>query len=103
LNQQIKIPLDRVTKEQFEEARFQYHQEIQEDFLMAYQIDAFQIYEVKDGDNVWTLCNETFNLPLWLIKKYNPDVDFYDLRRTQKLAVPVVVERVQSESASSIL
>ena len=103
LNQQIKIPLDRVAKEQFEEARFQYHQEIQEDFLRAYQIDAFQIYEVKDGDNVWTLCNETFNLPLWLIKKYNPDVDFYDLRRTQKLAVPVVVERVQSESTSSIL
>ncbi|MEJ2724445.1 MAG: transglycosylase SLT domain-containing protein, partial [Deltaproteobacteria bacterium] len=94
LNQKVKIPLDKVSKEQFEEARFQYHQEIQEDFLRAYQIVAVQIYEVKNGDNVWTLCNETFNLPLWLIKKYNPDVDFYDLRRTQKLAVPVVEERV---------
>jgi membrane-bound lytic murein transglycosylase D len=103
LNQKVKIPLDKVSKEQFEEARFQYHQEIQEDFLRAYQIGAVQIYEVKNGDNVWTLCNETFNLPLWLIKKYNPDVDFYDLRRTQKLAVPVVEERVQSKSATSVL
>lgn len=103
LNQQIKIPLERVPKEQFEEARFQYHQEIQEDFLRAYQIDSVQIYEVKNGDNIWTLCNETFNLPLWLIKKYNPNVDFYDLRRTQKLAVPVVEERAQTESASFFL
>jgi membrane-bound lytic murein transglycosylase D len=103
LHQQVRIPLDGLSKEQFEEARFQYHQEIQEDFLRAYRIEGVQIYEVKNGDNVWTLCNETFNLPLWLIKKYNPDVNFYDLRRTQKLAVPVVEERVQSESGSSIL
>ena len=103
LNQQVKIPLDRVSKGQFEEARFQYHQEIQEDFLRAFQIDAVQIYEVRNGDNVWTLCYETFNLPLWLVKKYNPDVDFYDLRRTQKLVVPLVEERIQNETASSVL
>jgi membrane-bound lytic murein transglycosylase D len=103
LNQRVKIPLDRVSKEQFEEARFQYHQEIQEDFLRAYQIDALQIYEVKNGDNIWTLCHETFNLPLWLVKKYNPDVDFYDLRRTQKLVIPLVDERIQSQPASSVL
>jgi len=100
LNQRIQIPLDKVSKEQFEEARFQYHQEIQEDFLRAYLIDSVQIYEVKNGDNIWTLCNETFNLPLWLVKKYNPNVDFSDLRRTQKLAIPVVEERVQNNPSS---
>jgi membrane-bound lytic murein transglycosylase D len=103
LNQQVKIPLDKVSKPQFEEARFQYHQEIQEDFLRAYQIDAVQIYEVQNGDNVWTLCHEIFKLPLWLVKKYNPDVDFYDLRRTQKLVIPLVEERPRNDPATSVL
>jgi membrane-bound lytic murein transglycosylase D len=103
LNQQVKIPLDKISKPQFEEARFQYHQEIQEDFLRAYQIDAVQVYEVQNGDNVWTLCHETFKLPLWLVKKYNPDVDLYDLRRTQKLVIPLAEERPRSDPASSVL
>jgi membrane-bound lytic murein transglycosylase D len=89
LHQALKIPLDRVSKEKFEEARFEYHQKIQEDFFGAYKIDAVQIYRVKNGDNIWTLCNEVFNMPLWLVKQYNPEVDFGDLRGSQKLVIPV--------------
>ena len=89
LHQALKIPLDRVSKEKFEEARFEYHQKIQEDFFGAYKIDAVQIYRVKNGDNIWTLCNEVFNMPLWLVKQYNPEVDFGDLKGSQKLVIPV--------------
>jgi membrane-bound lytic murein transglycosylase D len=93
LNQKVKIPLDNVSREQFEQARLEYHQEIQEDFFSVYKIESVRIYRVKNGDSIWTLCNEVFKLPLWLLKEYNPDVDFYDLRRSQKLAIPVVEKR----------
>ncbi len=92
LHQKVKIPLDKVSKAQFEQMRYEYHKKIQEDFFNFYKIEAFQIYRLKKGDNIWNLCNDTFDLPVWLIKKYNPDVDFYDLRWSQKIVVPVVKE-----------
>jgi membrane-bound lytic murein transglycosylase D len=92
LYQKVKIPLDKISKAQFEQMRYEYHKKIQEDFFSFYNIEAFQTYRLKKGDNIWTLCNDTFDLPVWLIKKYNPDVDFDDLRWSQKIVVPVVKE-----------
>ncbi|UCF84702.1 MAG: transglycosylase SLT domain-containing protein [Desulfobacteraceae bacterium] len=89
IHQEDNIPLDRTAKEQFEEARFVYHKKIQEDFFNAYKIETVNTYRVKNGDNIWTLCNDVFKMPLWLLKKYNPEVDFNDLRWSQKLVVPV--------------
>jgi membrane-bound lytic murein transglycosylase D len=93
LNQSVKIPLFRVTKEEFEQARLEYHQEIQQDFSRVYSIESVKMYQVKNGDNIWTLCNDVFSIPLWLMKQYNPDVDLYSLRRSQMLAIPVLEER----------
>jgi membrane-bound lytic murein transglycosylase D len=101
LHQKIKIPLDKISKAQFEEMRFEYHKKIQEDFFSFYEIEAFQIYRLKKGDNIWTLCNDTFDLPVWLIKKYNPDVDFNDLRWSQQILVPMVKEIKDAGSESA--
>jgi len=102
-HQKVKIPLDRVSKEQFEEARFEYHQEIQEDFFGTYKVETLQVYRVKNGDNIWTLCNEVFSIPLWLVKKYNPGVDFGDLRWSQRLAIPVVQKRDEGRAGALTL
>jgi membrane-bound lytic murein transglycosylase D len=92
LHMKVKIPLDKISKEQFEETRFEYHKKIQEDFFSFYGIESVQLYQVQKGDNVWTLCNDTFEMPVWLLKKYNPKVDFNDLRWPQKLVIPVIKE-----------
>ncbi len=103
IHQKVKIPLDNVSREQFEQARLEYHQEIQEDFFGAYKVESVQIYRVKNGDSVWTLCNDVFNLPLWLLKEYNPDVDLHNLRRSQKLAIPVVEKRKEASAETKEL
>ena len=92
LHMKMKIPLDKISKEQFEETRFEYHKKIQEDFFSFYGIESVQQYQLQKGDNVWTLCNDTFEMPVWLLKKYNPKVDFNDLRCQQKLVIPVIKE-----------
>jgi membrane-bound lytic murein transglycosylase D len=101
LNQSVKIPLSKVTKEEFEQARLEYHQEIQEDFSSVYTIESARMYRVKNGDSIWTLCNDVFSIPLWLMKKYNPDVDLYRLRRAQTLAIPVLEKREGREEDAS--
>jgi len=94
LNQKIKIPLHRVAKEEFEEKRFEYHQELAENFFSSYRIDKILTYSIKRGDNIWTLSRREFEVPLWLIKRYNANVDFNALIPSQKLLIPVVEKNV---------
>ena len=94
LSQQIKIPLDRVSKDNFEEKRFEFHQELAEDFFASYRVEKVLTYSIKRGDNIWTLARQEFEVPLWLIKHYNGDVDFDALIPSQKLLIPVVEKKV---------
>lgn len=93
LNQKIKIPLHRVTKEAFAEKRFEYHQELAEDFFASYRVEKVRTYSIKRGDNIWTLSRQEFEVPLWLIKRYNTEVDFGALVPSQKLIIPIIEEK----------
>jgi len=94
LSQKIKIPLNRVTKEDFEVKRFEYHQELAEDFFASYRVEKVRTYSIKKGDNIWTLSHQQFEVPLWLIKQYNGDVDFGALIPSQKLLIPIIEKNV---------
>ncbi|MCP4262399.1 MAG: transglycosylase SLT domain-containing protein, partial [Planctomycetes bacterium] len=52
LGQQIKIPFLRVSKEAFEERRFEYHKELTEDFFDNYRIEKVEVYHIQRGDNI---------------------------------------------------
>jgi len=90
INDSIKIPLGRVTKEVFEEKRFEFHKELAEDFFASFRIEKVQTYMVRRGDNIWTLSTEKFEVPLWLIKKYNAHLNFSALYPSQQLLIPII-------------
>ncbi len=92
IGQNIKIPLDNVSKETFEERRYEFHKEIEEDFYASYKIERTEEYIINRGDNLWALCEEKFEVPFWLLKKYNPGADFSHLSSRQKLIVPVILK-----------
>jgi membrane-bound lytic murein transglycosylase D len=94
LNQKIKIPLHRVTREDFVEKRFEYHQELAEDFFASYRVEKVLTYSIKRGDNIWNLSHQEFEVPLWLIKRYNAGVDFSALVPAQKLLIPIIEKNV---------
>lgn len=89
-HQLIKIPLGKVDKDLFEERRYEHHKEIEEDFFSAYKVVGIQAYSIKRGDNIWTLCKEELDLPFWLIKKYNPVLNFDSLMPKQQLTIPII-------------
>jgi peptidoglycan lytic transglycosylase D len=90
INEAIKIPMRRVTKTEFEEKRFEYHKELAEDFFASYRVEKVQIYTVKRGDNIWTLSRELFEVPLWLIKKFNAQLDISMLQPSQEIVIPII-------------
>ncbi len=89
LDQKIKIPFSKVNRDEFVVKRYEYHKEIEEDFFAAYRVEEIQDYKVRRGDNIWNLCRE-FDLPFWLINKYNSRIDLNSLMPGQKMNVPVV-------------
>ena len=91
LHQEIRIPLDKVSADRFEARRRAFHRKLQREFFAAHRIDGFQQYRVQPGDSYWSLCREKFDLPLWLLKHYNADVDLADLRIHQALTIPAVL------------
>ncbi|RPJ78699.1 MAG: LysM peptidoglycan-binding domain-containing protein, partial [Deltaproteobacteria bacterium] len=90
MDQKIKIPFTKVSKDEFEEKRYEFHKGIEEDFFSAFRIVKVKNYQVKDGDNIWKICLQTLDLPLWLVKKYNPDQDLNNLTSKTILKIPVV-------------
>jgi membrane-bound lytic murein transglycosylase D len=103
-HQRIKIPFKKISRETFEERRFEYHQRIQEDFFAAFQVESLSVYRVKSGDSLWTLADERFGVPMWLLKRCNPEVDFGALHPNQELRIPVVEklpDRAAAETSSS--
>jgi len=90
IDQKIKLPMRTKTVQDFEEQRYEFHKEIQEDFFESFSIQEFEIYEVKKGDNIWTLCLNKLEVPLWLIKKYNPEMSFSSLLPRQKIKYPII-------------
>lgn len=92
LGQRLKIEFAKVNKEDFEEKRYEYHKEIEEDFFAAYKIEGARLYRIKPGDNIWSLCQVDFDLPFWLIRKFNIAHDFNNLKLDEQLIIPVVRE-----------
>lgn len=90
VHQMIKVPFGAVTREMFEERRYEYHKEIEEDFFSAYNVVQVEEHVVRPGENMWELCIETFDLPVWLVRKYNPALDAGMLQVGRKIRVPRV-------------
>jgi membrane-bound lytic murein transglycosylase D len=98
LHRKIKIPLHRVTPEIFEQHRYEYHKRLQEDFFAVYRIGDMQPYKVRKGDNYWSLCQGKFQIPLWLLKHANPEVNLAEMRAGMKLMIPSI-EKASSTDA----
>ena len=94
LHQEIKIPLDKVSRDRFEARRHAFHKKLQTEFFASYRIGELQQYRVQPGDSYWSLCHKKFDLPLWLLRYYNAEVNLADLRVHQALTIPAVVSIV---------
>ena len=90
--QTVTLEFLNVSIEQFETTRFDFHQETQEDFFNSYSIVGITTYQVLKGDTIWDICYNKFDLPLWLLKKYNDKLDFNRLDLSSRLQIPILKE-----------
>jgi membrane-bound lytic murein transglycosylase D len=84
----LKLDLSRVSAARFESQRYSYHMQIQEAFFTQYRIVGSDTHVLKKGESIWELSQKTYNVPVWLLRQYNPDLDLADVRPGAKLVIP---------------
>ena len=90
LGQKLKLDYSRVSRETFEQLRRDYHAKLQGEFFVQHRIAGTEVYIVRRGDSLWTMTQRFSNLPIWLLRQYNPDTDLSDLRPGTQVVMPRV-------------
>jgi membrane-bound lytic murein transglycosylase D len=91
LGQKLRLDYSRVSRETFEQLRRDYHAKLQGEFFVQHRIAGTEVYIVRRGDSLWTMTQKFSNLPIWLLRQYNPDTDLSDLRAGTQVVMPKVV------------
>jgi len=93
INQDLAIPATQETMEQFTRRRLEYHMAIEEDFYNQYKVTELKPKFIKRGETLWDICNQDGEIPLWLLKKHNKQMDITRLFPGMQIWVPVVEEK----------
>jgi membrane-bound lytic murein transglycosylase D len=91
IGRRLKLDCTKVTAQEFERRRLAYHQSLQALYFAEYRIAGIKEHQVRDGDSLWSLATRDYAIPLWLLRQYNPDIDFDTvLPPGSTLSVPLV-------------
>jgi membrane-bound lytic murein transglycosylase D len=92
MGRKLRLQFDRVPQAQFEQRRYQYHQQLQAAYFAGHRIVGTETYLSRPGDSLWTVTQRFARLPVWLLQQYNPDLDFSALKAGVSIVVPKVEE-----------
>jgi membrane-bound lytic murein transglycosylase D len=73
--------------------RRDFHSTLQSEFFSNYRIQNVEQYKVRPGDNVGGIARSRYSTPVWLLRQYNPALDFNRIQIDQEIVFPLL-ERV---------
>jgi membrane-bound lytic murein transglycosylase D len=91
--QRVRLDFSEVSVDQFERRRLDYHRGLQERFFARFRIAGTNEHVVRRGESVWLLAERRYNVPIWLLRQYNPDVDLDLVKPGARVVIPVVRAR----------
>ena len=103
LHQKLKLDFSQVPPGDFERVRTEYHRELQEEFFTQWEIEGTSIHKIGPGESIWKLSTREFEVPIWLLRQYNPDVDLDSLSAGTQITVPKLRQRSAETSARDVV
>jgi len=101
VGQKLRLSFANITRSDFHQKRLEYHKSIQEDFFSNYRISEIKSYQIKEGDNIWELCNREWGIPFWLLVRYNKNINLLKIFPGETINVPFVSAISESELADN--
>ncbi|HEX9227422.1 MAG TPA: LysM domain-containing protein, partial [Arthrobacter sp.] len=60
-------------------------------------------HNVRAGDSLWVIAARQYGVPFWLLRQYNPDVNFNGvLPKGTAVSIPMIAD-VENDTASDIM
>jgi membrane-bound lytic murein transglycosylase D len=88
LGKTLKLDFSRVSAEDFEARRRDFHARLQAAFFAQRRILGTEVYIVRRGDSLWSITQRYAGVPVWLLQQYNPDLELGALRTGVQIVVP---------------
>ena len=92
VGQRIKLELDTVNAKTFEERRIAYHRVQQDSFFRRHVISDVSEYTIRAGDSIWILALRKYEVPIWLFRQYNPNLDLHKVRPGTRAQFPILTK-----------
>jgi len=90
IGRSVKLDFSRVSKEEFERRRLEYHRSLQSDFFDHFAVTGTTQHVLSKGDTLWELAARKYRVPVWLLRQYNPDLDFGALQTGTSMVIPLI-------------
>ncbi len=90
----LRLDFSKVSAAQFTQRRLHYHRSLEETFLRRYRVGEVVTRKLKPGETFLSVSREARDVPLWLLQRYNTNVDLKSARPGTELRIPKVVGKV---------
>ena len=93
IGRRLKLQFSNVSPGAFEARRIAYQQETQEAFFQAFDVTGVEHHTVRRGESLWELALQDFEVPVWLVRQYNPDLDLDRVAPDTVVNFPVLASK----------
>ena len=87
----IRLDLGSVDVKIFEDRRIAYHRAQQDGFFREHIIAGVTEHVIARGESIWILSLRKYDVPVWLFRQYNPELDLHNVRPGATVHFPVLV------------
>ena len=90
VGQRIKLDLSSIDAKTFEDRRVAFHRRQQDSFFRRNVITGVSDHVIARGESIWLLALRQYDVPVWLFRQYNPEVDLDSVRPGTTVHFPVL-------------
>jgi membrane-bound lytic murein transglycosylase D len=93
IGRRVHLDFSRVPADEFVRRRLEYHRTLQSEFFDHFVVTGTEQHVLQKGESIWYLAQRKYRVPIWLLRQYNPDLDFGALQTGTAMVVPLIEPR----------
>ncbi|MFK7862995.1 MAG: LysM peptidoglycan-binding domain-containing protein [Pseudohongiellaceae bacterium] len=90
IGDRLRLDFETVSVDEFVRKRRDFHSSLQREFFSNYRIRNVETYRVKRNDNISRIARSRYSAPIWLVRQYNPGLDFGRIQIGQEIIFPLL-------------
>lgn len=90
VGKRLSLDFSKINTAEFERKRREFHSTLQQEFFSNYRIQGVEQYQIKRNDNIGTIARNRYSTPIWLLRQYNPELDFNRIQIGQQVVFPLL-------------